>query len=164
MRRAPFGWIFRPRPPSQGDLSPTTSQPPNSIFRNAGADSTDIQNQQQMTSIEGIHGQSRLALPSDQHAAPTRRISVQVGVSDGSKVECVVCRSDIEVEIFPKSAPCVACTHPAEVCLDCLRRTIETAITIGEFLSGISCPSANCSEKLDYFAVETWADKITFER
>ncbi|PVF96666.1 hypothetical protein CPB86DRAFT_708599, partial [Serendipita vermifera] len=164
MRRAPFGWIFRPRPPNQTNLSPTTSQPPDFLFRNTGDDSGDIQDQQIPTGVERTHGQSRPPGPSDQHAASTSRAAGQTELIIGPTVECVVCRNDIEENQFPQSAPCEGCTHLPEVCLECLRQTIQTAITIGEFLSGISCPSANCSEKLDYFAVEKWADKDTFER
>jgi hypothetical protein len=164
MRHTSFGWRFRSRPPSQTDLDPTTPQSSSSLFRNVGEDSTDIQNQYQLTRFEEFHGQSCRPLPSGQHAAPTRGIPERGQVSGGTKVECIVCRNDIEAEIFPKSAPCVACAHPAEVCVSCLRRTIQTAVETGEFLSGISCPSANCSSKLDYFIVEKWADRITFER
>jgi hypothetical protein len=78
--------------------------------------------------------------------------------------ECVVCALQSIKGEFPTSPPTQSCSHPPELCLECLRQVILVAITDGSCVSGIECPSNTCSKKLDYFDVKKWANKEAFDR
>jgi len=94
----------------------------------------------------------------------TSSASTSNTASRPTSVECIICRSDSnEVEFSPNS-PTSVCSHPPQVCVGCLRQLILTAITNGDFLSGISCPSPECSQMLGYHDVQTWAPPEVFDR
>jgi len=78
--------------------------------------------------------------------------------------ECMICRSDSAEVEFSTSSPTSVCSHPPQVCISCLRQVIHTAITNGDFISGILCPSLDCSQRLDYYDVQKWATSEVFER
>jgi hypothetical protein len=78
--------------------------------------------------------------------------------------ECVVCALESIKGEFPASSPTPSCSHPPELCLECLQQVILVAITDGSCVSGIECPSNTCSQKLGYFDVKKWANKKDFDR
>jgi hypothetical protein len=80
---------------------------------------------------------------------------------DASEKECVVC--SIESEIAMK-VPTEACTHPPQVCVQCLQQVILAAINSGDFITGILCPSYGCPHRLGYHDVQKWAAEEVFER
>jgi hypothetical protein len=159
-----LGLIFQPRnPPSRRR---TTARFSSYLSRDAGSVSSSARIKRSSNMVErgGLHYLARLPTLFSQQAAS---LPARTGTNEPASlpfIECVVCRNDVERDRFPNCAPSAACTHPPEVCLECLRRTIEVAITAGNFLSGISCPSAACSGNLDYFEVKKWAKRETFER
>jgi hypothetical protein len=79
-------------------------------------------------------------------------------------VECAVCRDGIVATDFPKRSPSSTCSHPPDVCSTCVELSIQATIRSGDFLSGILCPSASCSERLGFLDVERCASRGTFER
>ncbi|KIM19986.1 hypothetical protein M408DRAFT_277262 [Serendipita vermifera MAFF 305830] len=76
--------------------------------------------------------------------------------------ECIVCRD--EPPHFPKDAPTATCAHQSQVCLVCLRRTINEAVTNGIIVTGIHCPSADCTQLMAYTDVQRWASEETLQR
>jgi hypothetical protein len=80
--------------------------------------------------------------------------------------ECIVCGE--EPTHLPRYPPTKKCTHKSEVCLDCLRKTIEVAVEDqnfgGENSSGIRCPTINCTQWMDHADVRYWANSAVFDR
>ncbi|CAG7851770.1 SubName: Full=Uncharacterized protein {ECO:0000313/EMBL:CCA71208.1} [Serendipita indica DSM 11827] len=78
--------------------------------------------------------------------------------------ECIVCGSDEDDVAIPNVPATGACDHPPEICVDCLKRIIETSISTGAFISGIPCPSIGCGQIMTYFDVQKWAETKVFQR
>lgn len=92
--------------------------------------------------------------------------SINLETTQSSKVarECIICIVELWEEQFPKKPPTEACSHPPEVCIECLRRVIAVGIKDGNYISGILCPSDGCRKLLGYFDVKSWATIADFER
>lgn len=73
---------------------------------------------------------------------------------------CLVCLEDLPEDAFPVLVT-EACAHAQDVCLECLRQSIDSQID-SEFWDQLKCPI--CSIKLDYDAMRAHATGQTFER
>jgi len=94
----------------------------------------------------------------DQHRNDSQR-------AEGSTyIECLICTSYSDEVGFSTYPPTSACSHSPEVCTECLQQVILTAINSGEFITGILCPSPECSQKLDYYDIRKWATQEVFDR
>jgi hypothetical protein len=83
---------------------------------------------------------------------------------NSTDTECLICRSDSTEVEFSTSSPTSACAHPPVVCVSCLQQVILTAITTGDFISGILCPHLDCPQRMDYHDVQKWAVSEVFDR
>jgi hypothetical protein len=81
--------------------------------------------------------------------------------NDASESECTVCRVESEVAM---KVPTEACTHPPQVCTKCLQQVILAAVSSGDFITGIMCPSYGCPHRLGYYDVQKCATLEVFER
>ncbi len=93
-----------------------------------------------------------------------RRRSLQNIAHLSTKKECIVCRSDSGEVEFSMDTPTSACNHGPLVCVNCLEQIILIAITSGDYIAGILCPSPDCAQRLDYYDVQKWATRDTFDR
>ncbi|KIM22908.1 hypothetical protein M408DRAFT_322325, partial [Serendipita vermifera MAFF 305830] len=78
--------------------------------------------------------------------------------------ECIVCRSDAGAVEFPTEAPTSACNHAPHACVGCLQQIILVSITSGDYITGILCFSPDCAQKLDYYDIQKFATRETFDR
>jgi hypothetical protein len=83
---------------------------------------------------------------------------------NSTDIECIICRSDSTEVEFSASSPTSVCAHPPRICVGCLQQVILTAITTGDFISGIVCPYLDCTQRLDYHDVQKWATPEVFDR
>jgi hypothetical protein len=93
-----------------------------------------------------------------------RRNDSQQQPEGSTYIECLVCTSGSDEVGFSTDPPTLACSHSPEVCTECLQQVILTAINSGEFITGILCPSPECSQKLDYYDIRKWATQEIFDR
>ncbi|PVF92311.1 hypothetical protein CPB86DRAFT_717681 [Serendipita vermifera] len=170
-------------------LPPTTpdnlAQPPSLAAQNdpisQGAELTQDKRVKERATIAEIDAHSPpTVIPTHEQSNIEREdLRVNTGLSDAipivvedriqvvippPTVECVVCRDDVDLDAFPKKSPSSTCSHPPEICSSCIERSIQTAISAGDFLSGVMCPSVGCSERLGYFDVERCASREIFAR
>jgi hypothetical protein len=78
--------------------------------------------------------------------------------------ECTICRGESGDGEMALKVPTEACSHPPQVCVGCLRQVILAAITSGDFITGIICPSFGCSQRLGYHDVQKCAAQEVFDR
>jgi hypothetical protein len=88
--------------------------------------------------------------------------STPSGPSSGS--ECTICRNESGDGEMALKVPTEACAHPPQVCIGCLRQVILAAITSGDFITGIMCPSSGCPQRLGYHDVQKCAAQEVFAR
>lgn len=75
---------------------------------------------------------------------------------------CTVCYD--EPTTFPLKAPTASCTHPSQLCIDCMRETMKSEIMGKGAVLGIRCPTTGCEELLDYHDIQLWSDTKTFSK
>lgn len=75
---------------------------------------------------------------------------------------CTVCYD--EPNVFPLNAPTVGCSHPSQVCIDCMRETMKSEIMGKGAVQGIRCPTSGCEGLLDYHDIRLWSDTETFSK
>jgi hypothetical protein len=102
-----------------------------------------------------------IATSSIQAQPPVPNLDSTHSGHGASENECIVCRVESEVAM---KVPTEACTHPPQVCTQCLQQVIVAAITSGDFLAGIMCPSYGCPHRLGYYDVQKWATQEVFDR
>lgn len=74
--------------------------------------------------------------------------------------ECSICEDSLPLFTL---APTASCSHPGDLCRECLRQTIRAAITDGSAVGGITCPSYHCNAILDYEDVRRWGGELFTE-
>lgn len=75
---------------------------------------------------------------------------------------CTVCYD--EPNVFPLKAPTASCSHPSQVCTDCMRETMKSEIMGKGAVQGIRCPTSGCEGLLDYHDIRLWSDTDTFSK
>jgi len=75
---------------------------------------------------------------------------------------CTVCYD--EPTEFPLKAPTASCSHPSQLCIDCMRETMKSEIMGKGAVQGIRCPTSGCEALLDYHDIQLWSDTATFSK
>ena len=75
---------------------------------------------------------------------------------------CTVCYD--EPTEFPLKAPTASCSHPSQLCIDCMRETMKSEIMGKCAVLGIRCPTNGCDELLGYHDIKLWSDAETFSK
>jgi len=77
--------------------------------------------------------------------------------------ECIICRdATISSSVrIPERAPTTMCQHPANVCMECLDKYVESMVK-SHGLAEIKCPGTNCKNTLSWDDVRMWAAPDTF--
>ena len=88
--------------------------------------------------------------------------STHSGLSSGSA--CTICHGESTNGEMALKVPTEECSHPPQVCIGCLRQVILAAITSGDFITGILCPSSDCPQRLGYHDVQKCAAEDVFDR
>jgi hypothetical protein len=84
--------------------------------------------------------------------------------STPSVSECTICYGESGDADMALKAPTEGCTHPPQVCTTCLQQVILAAISSGDFVTGIMCPSYGCPQRLGYHDVQKCAAQEAFNR
>ena len=96
---------------------------------------------------------------------PPRLTSPLPGSSSPSTgSECIICHSESGDGEMALKVPTEECSHLPQVCIGCLQQVILAAITSGDFITGIICPSSSCPQRLGYHDVQKCAAREVFDR
>lgn len=102
---------------------------------------------------------SETSSPAGRQSQPLSQV-----LTPPSGPECAICRSESGDGEMALKVPTEACTHPPQVCIGCLQQVILAAVTSGDFITGIPCPSYDCPQRLRYHDIEKWAAQEVFDR
>ena len=89
------------------------------------------------------------------------QFNVTIPESSSVQLDCVVCFEGLGPNNAPQRRITSTCDHEPNVCLSCLRQSIETQFTSRRW-DQIDCPS--CSARLDHQDIQAFADVEVFRR
>lgn len=75
--------------------------------------------------------------------------------------ECVICFQQKPGVDFPGSRISNNCAHESETCLECIKASIKTGLSLQQW-HNVRCPE--CQECLEYHNIKKYADEATFLR